>query len=76
MAGQLPLPTIDDPTQNLDSEHKEAFSKLVSNLIEDFQVIIATEDDETKDFLKKYCNQATYYELEKTGNPVDIPIIS
>lgn len=76
MAGQLPLLTLDDPTQNMDNAHKEAFAKLVSRLIEDFQVIVATEDDETRDYLKKYCTEATYYELQDTEDPTDLPILS
>ena len=64
MAGKLPLITLDDPTQNMDSRHKKAFAELVSNLIDDFQVIIATEDDDTKDYLLKQCPDAKYYELQ------------
>ena len=63
MRGQLPMLALDDPTQNMDHDHKEAFAKLVSRLVEDFQVIVATEDDETRDYLKKYCTEATCYEL-------------
>lgn len=56
--------------------NKEAFANLVSILIEDFQVIVATEDDETRDYLKKYCNKATYYKLQETEDPTDLPILS
>ena len=63
ITGQLPVLALDDPTQNMDQDHKEAFAKLVSRLVEDFQVIVATEDDETRDYLKKYCTEATCYEL-------------
>ena len=37
MTGKLPLLTLDDPTQNMDNVHKEAFAKLVSQLVEEFQ---------------------------------------
>ena len=68
MAGNLPLLTLDDPTQNMDNAHKEAFAKLVSRLTDDFQVIVATEDDETKDYLQQHCKDATYYELRDWGS--------
>ena len=68
MAGNLPLLTLDDPTQNMDNAHKEAFSKLVSRLTNDFQVIVATEDDETKDYLQQHCKDATYYKLRDWGS--------
>jgi len=64
MRGQLPLLTLDDPTQSMDDAHKEALAGLVSKLTDDFQVIIATEDDETRDYLLKYCKGAMCYELE------------
>jgi len=48
----------------MDDAHKEALAQLVSRLTDDFQVIIATEDDETRDYLLKYCDDATCYELE------------
>jgi hypothetical protein len=51
----------------MDSEHKEAFAKLVSKLVSDFQVIVATEDDETRDYLKRQCPEATYYEITDWG---------
>ena len=64
MKGQLPLLTLDDPTQSMDDIHKEALAKLVSTLTDDFQVIIATEDDETRDYLMTHCTDKTCYELE------------
>ena len=63
LAGQLPLLCLDDPTQSMDSEHKEAFARLIGNLLEEFQVIVATEDNETRDFLTKYCLKSRCYEL-------------
>ena len=67
MAGQLPLLTLDSPTQNMDDAHKEAFATLLSRLTEDFQVIIATEDDETKDHIMAHCTDASCYELRDWG---------
>lgn len=74
MAGELPLITLDDPTQSMDSAHKEAFSKFISGLKEEFQVIIATEDDETRDHLLQSCPDTTCYEIQ--GWDTDGPILS
>jgi hypothetical protein len=35
--------------------------------LKDFQVIVATEDDETRDYLKQHCLDATYYEISEWG---------
>ena len=67
MAGGLPLIILDDPTQNMDTEHKQNFAKLVSKLADDFQVIVATEDDEARDFLEQQRPDGTYYELSEWG---------
>jgi len=75
MAGELPLLVLDDPTQNMDSNHIEAFAKLVSSLADVFQVIVATEDDETRDHLKQYYPDATHYELDN-WNPTGLQIMS
>jgi len=64
LAGKLPVISLDDPTQNMDDEHKKTFVDYVSRLTEHFQVIIATEDDETRDFLKKELPSGTYYEIQ------------
>jgi DNA repair protein SbcC/Rad50 len=61
--GELPIIILDDPTQNMDREHKEAFAKLVSTLTPRFQTIIATEDDETMNSLKDQCKDMKTYEL-------------
>ncbi len=68
LKGQLPLLTLDDPTQNMDDAHKKAFAELVSELTKDFQVIIATEDDETRDYIKDESLDATFYELGEWGS--------
>ena len=59
--GELPIMILDDPTQNMDAAHKEAFAKLISTLGSQKQVIIATEDNDTKTFLEKYCNNIKTY---------------
>ena len=59
--GELPIMILDDPTQNMDAAHKEAFAKLISTLGSQKQVIIATEDNDTKIFLEKHCNNIKTY---------------
>jgi DNA repair protein SbcC/Rad50 len=72
LAGKLPLITLDDPTQNMDTAHKETFAEFIQSLLERFQVIIATEDDDTRDKLLEFCPTATCYELKSwtTEGPV------
>jgi len=67
MAGKLPLLTLDSPTQNMDDNHKEAFATLLSRLTEDFQVIVATENVDTKDYIMAHSPDATLYELKDWG---------
>jgi DNA repair exonuclease SbcCD ATPase subunit len=62
-AGDLPIMILDDPTQNMDTAHKEAFAKVVATLPPRHQVIVATEDDETRRFLEKHCKEMETYEL-------------
>lgn len=42
---------LDDPSQNLDLQHKEALCKVLTEIKEDCQVIIATQDDELQKIL-------------------------
>jgi len=42
---------LDDPSQNLDAEHKEALCKVLKEIKEDDQIIIATQDDELQKML-------------------------
>ncbi|MBN1682083.1 SMC family ATPase [Candidatus Bathyarchaeota archaeon] len=75
-AGELPIMIFDDPTQNMDTAHKEAFAKLASTLSPKFQVIIATEDEEVKTFLEKHCKKImTYYLGEWTLEGPDIKLL-
>jgi len=64
-AGDLPIIILDDPTQNMDAFHKEAFAKLVAALPPKHQVVVATEDDETRSLIEKHCKELTTYELGK-----------
>jgi len=61
--GELPLMILDDPTQSMDSNHKEALAKLIAKIATTYQVIVSTEDEETKNLLKKYCDGIRIYEL-------------
>jgi len=63
LAGELPIMILDDPTQNMDPAHKEALAQLVSKLSSKYQIIVSTEDAETKDFLKKHCISLHTYEF-------------
>lgn len=62
-AGNLPLMILDDPTQNMDLPHKETFAKLIAALSSQNQIIIATEDTDTRRFLEKQCPSITTYEF-------------
>jgi len=42
---------LDDPSQNLDVQHKEALCKVLKEIKEDGQIIIATQDDELQKLL-------------------------
>jgi exonuclease SbcC len=48
LAGNLPLVIFDDPSQNLDEDHKKAFANLLKNLAENRQIILATQDESLK----------------------------
>jgi exonuclease SbcC len=62
-AGELPIMIFDDPTQSMDTSHKESFAKLVATLTPKFQVMIATEDEEVKELLERNCKDLKTYEL-------------
>jgi DNA repair exonuclease SbcCD ATPase subunit len=62
-AGELPIMIFDDPTQSMDTPHKEAFIKLVASLTPRFQVILATEDSEVKELMGKHCRNLVTHEL-------------
>ena len=43
---------LDDPSQNLDKEHKKSLVKVLSDLTCESQLIIATQDDELKEVVE------------------------
>ncbi|MEM2122203.1 MAG: SMC family ATPase [Candidatus Bathyarchaeia archaeon] len=63
LSGDLPLMILDDPTQSMDTEHKEALAKLISQLASNYQIILATEDDEMRKYIERYCSKLRIYEL-------------
>lgn len=63
IANNLAVIIMDDPTQNMDQEHKEALSTIIQELSMKRQVIIATHDSELKDALNKTCEKLGTYEF-------------
>lgn len=54
---------LDDPSQNLDQEHKQALAEIISSISSERQVFIATQDMEFQDFLKEKHKDAEFYEF-------------
>ena len=48
---------MDDPTQSMDSQHKEALTKLIAEICDKRQIIIATSDDEFLKYLHDNCSK-------------------
>jgi len=53
LESSLGLILLDDPSQSMDRAHKEALSKLLSEILEDKQVFVATQDTEFEEWLEK-----------------------
>jgi ABC-type lipoprotein export system ATPase subunit len=74
--GNLPMMILDDPTQNMDLTHKENFAKLIATLSSQNQIIIATEDNDTRRLLEKQCPGIKTYEFSdwtKEGTTIKPP---
>jgi DNA repair exonuclease SbcCD ATPase subunit len=56
---------LDDPSQSLDAEHKRALARLLSQTSGDLQLLIATQDEEFGDMLRRQWlgDAATAYNL-------------
>ena len=68
---------LDDPTQNMDLMHKESFAKLIAALSDKSQIIIATEDNDTRRLLEIECSSIKTYELSDwTSNGSQIKLVS
>lgn len=66
---------MDDPTQSMDKEHKEALAKVIHSLSQSKQVIVATQDPELRDALIDTCKEKLYtYEIK--GWTVDGPVMA
>ena len=66
LQSNLGLILLDDPSQSMDKVHKEALSKLLGEILEQRQILIATQDTEFKQCLEKSLNKAKtkIYELQ------------
>ena len=76
MAGNLGVLVMDDPTQSMDQEHKEALATIIRELSMNSQVIIATQDVELKNATGEICkDQLHTYEF--TGwNTDELHVVS
>jgi len=67
LQSNLGLILLDDPSQSMDKVHKEALSKLLGEILEERQILVATQDTEFKQCLGKSLNKAKtkIYELQE-----------
>lgn len=67
LESNLGLILLDDPSQSMDKEHKEALSKLLGEILEERQILVTTQDTEFKQCLEKSLNKAKtkIYELQE-----------
>ena len=67
LQSNLGLILLDDPSQSMDRVHKEALSKLLGEILEERQILVATQDTEFKQCLEKSLNKAKtkIYELQE-----------
>ena len=56
-SSKLSFLMMDDPTQSMDSQHKEALTKLIAEICDKRQIIIATSDDEFLKYLHDNCSE-------------------
>ena len=58
---------LDDPSQSMDKAHKEALSKLLSEILEERQIFVATQDTEFEQCLEKALDKVKtkIYELRE-----------
>jgi DNA repair exonuclease SbcCD ATPase subunit len=66
---------MDDPTQSMDREHKEALAKVIHSLSQSKQVVVATQDSELSDVLNDTCKERVHsYEINSWT--IDGPIMA
>lgn len=60
---------LDDPSQNLDGEHKEALASILKDLLPSLQLVIGTHDTEFDKLLRKHLNRegVSWYDLAWTA---------
>lgn len=63
-SNNLSLLMMDDPTQSMDSEHKDALAKLILEICDKRQIIIATSDDEFLKYLQNTDKEIKNIELK------------
>jgi ABC-type lipoprotein export system ATPase subunit len=68
LAHNLGFIMMDDPSQNLDSEHKQALATVIKSLLPAEQMIIGTEDAEFGGFLRNEMGMkdVTWFDLDWT----------
>ena len=66
LQSNLGLILLDDPSQSMDKAHKEALSKLLGEILEERQILVATQDTEFKQCLEKSLNtdKTSIYKLQ------------
>lgn len=67
LQSNLGLVLLDDPSQSMDKVHKKALSTLLSEILEERQIFVATQDAEFKQSLEKSLDKAKtrVYELHE-----------
>lgn len=54
---------LDDPSQNLDYEHKDSLAEIISGISNERQVFIATQDEDFQKLIKDKRDDAKFYEF-------------
>ena len=60
---------LDDPSQNLDGEHKEALASILTDLLPSLQLVVGTHDTEFDKLLRKHLGKegVSWYDLAWTA---------
>lgn len=59
---------LDDPSQNLDHEHKDALAEIISSISNERQIVIATQDSDFQKLLKEKRSDSKFYEFTGWNN--------
>lgn len=67
LESNLSLIMLDDPSQSMDEAHKRALSELLSEVLVERQILVATQDMQFRQFLKETLDETKtgFYELPK-----------